>query len=310
MSIAGVLVVDKPKGPTSHDVVARMRRALRTREVGHAGTLDPMATGVLVVAIGEATKLVPYLTAADKTYEATVALGVTTETLDAEGATRTCAPVAEALLDAIAHREFRAVEAALDVERGRSSQEPPVFSAIHAGGERAHERARRGEVVTLAARPVEVRAIALLDAGLAPSPWLALRLTVAKGYYVRALARDLGAALGTVAHLTALRRTHSGVFSVADAIALDVDGGALAGHVIPMAQAVTLVLPRLALTERGVVFARHGRPIAPGDHDRPDFRGTCSMFGEGDALVAIGEVRDDGYAHVLRGVRASEDATR
>src|SRR5580698_2178659 len=157
-SLDGVLVIDKPRGPTSHDVVWRLRRALGVRAIGHAGTLDPMATGVLVAAIGEATKLVPWLTAHDKGYEATIALGVETDTLDADGVIVQQVPPSEALCEAL--RTFPGAEAspalraALDDERARVLQSPPAYSAIRTDGERAFARARRGERVELEPRPV------------------------------------------------------------------------------------------------------------------------------------------------------------
>jgi tRNA pseudouridine55 synthase len=235
----GVLVIDKPRGPTSHDVVRRLRRALGVRAIGHAGTLDPMATGVLVVAVGEATKLVPWLTAHDKGYEATVALGIETDTLDAEGAeVRRVAP-SVALCEALAARDVEtwpALRAALEDERARTLQTPPAYSAIRTGGERAHARARRGERLELAPRPVVVHRLRVVDASAEP-PSLQVSLDVGKGYYVRALARDLAGALGTVGHLTALRRTRSGCFTLADAHALDAPAESLRAAIEPLARA-------------------------------------------------------------------------
>ena len=184
--IDGVFIVDKPAGLTSHDVVRRVRKIISSRAVGHAGTLDPMATGVLVIAVGEATKLVPYLTAASKEYETRIVLGTTTETLDADAKHFSTAPVP-------AHWREQ-LEAALDDERNRKSQIPPNFSAIHMQGERAHEIARRGEPVHLPPREIHVLSMQLVDAKENP-PTVSLRLSVSKGYYVRALARDLAARL-------------------------------------------------------------------------------------------------------------------
>ena len=282
----GVLVLDKPRGPTSHDVVARVRRALGTRAVGHAGTLDPMATGVLVVAVGEATKLVAYLSSDDKEYEATVALGRATDTLDAEGRETSRADVPARWRDALA--------GALEQERNRTMQLPPVFSAIHAKGARSHELARRGEEVELAERPVRVLALAGNALGDAE---ISLRLTVSKGYYVRSLARDLAARLGTVGHLSALRRVRSGAFSLSDAIALDaLDASA---PLLPVALAAKRVLPTCALTERGAAHARAGRAVpledlatrAPGEH---------AWLGPDGALVAVGRVEGEA-GRVVRG---------
>lgn len=287
-SPSGVLVVDKPSGMTSHDVVARVRRALRTREVGHAGTLDPMATGVLVVAIGEATKLVPYLTADDKAYVAEITFGRATDTLDAEGTTTREGEVPTDL-------EARLVEA-LALEEARTEQVPPAFSAIHVAGERAHVLARRGEVVDLPARAVAARALRL---EALTGHTARVRVEVAKGYYVRALARDLGDRVGCPAHLSSLRRTRSGAFRVEDAARLDGDLGAA---LVPLTDAAARALPVFTLTPNGVADARAGRPIAsvnlagapPAEH---------AAFVADGVLVAIGQVEGDGRGRVIRGFR-------
>jgi tRNA pseudouridine55 synthase len=272
---------------TSHDVVARVRRVLGTRDVGHAGTLDPMATGVLVVAVGEATKLASYLTAADKEYEATITFGVATDTLDAAGRETARMEVPDGWLAAL--------EEALDDERRRESQEPPAFSAIHVGGERAHAQARRGESPKLAARPVRV--LSLVATGTTERD-AHLRLVVSKGYYVRALARDIAARLGTVGHLKALRRLRSGSFTLAEATelaALDVTTA-----LTPVAQAAALVLPVATLTEAGVAHARAGRrvPLADLSTNAPLDHAWLAPDG---TLVAIGVIEVTG--RVLRGFR-------
>src|SRR5262245_57285998 len=182
----GLLVVDKPKGPTSHDIVARARRLFSTRAVGHAGTLDPMATGVLVLLFGEALKLSAYLTLEEKTYVAKVSFGSTTDTLDADGKVTSSEPLAPSTLDA------ERVEVALEAERARTSQVPPAVSSIKVGGERAHRLARRGETPSLEPRPVRVQRLSLLARN---EDSLELEVTASKGYYVRSLARDLGEAL-------------------------------------------------------------------------------------------------------------------
>lgn len=275
----GVIVVDKERGPTSHDVVQRVRKKFKTREVGHAGTLDPMATGVLVVAIGEATKLVPYLTAGEKAYVATLALGIATDTLDAEGKETERKPVPPDLAARL--------PAAIDAERRRTAQVPPAFSAIHADGERAHEKARRGEVVSLPARPVIVHALeARIDAD-ADAAAIHLELAVSKGYYVRALARDLAEALGTVGHLTMLRRTRSGAFDLSD----------VGDAPIPLAKAASRTLPSITLDAIAAENARHGRAVAISSSPA----GPCAWLHEG-SLVAIGETTD-GVGRVLRGFR-------
>ena len=283
---SGVLVVDKPRGPTSHDVVAKVRRALGTKSVGHAGTLDPMATGVLVVAVGEATKLVPYLSAADKEYEAAVALGVATDTLDAEGRETARAEVPAS---------WRAsLDEALEAERKRTMQLPPVFSAIHAKGARAHELARRGAPVELAERPVRI--VSLEVTSLADAE-IRLRLAVSKGYYVRALARDLAARLETVGHLSALRRVRAGAFSIAEAIAIDALDREVA--LLPLAEAAARVLPTCTLTEGGTQHARAGRAVPLDDlGSRAELE--HAWLARSGELVAIGRI-DGGVGRVVRG---------
>ena len=302
----GVLVIDKPRGPTSHDVVAQLRRVLGTREIGHAGTLDPMATGVLVVLVGEATKLAPYLTANDKAYEATLALGVATDTLDAEGEETRRADVPISMRDALENLRLDRVHphlaAALAAERARTSQVPPAFSAISKDGERSHERARRGEEVVLDARPVHVKSMALLDGGVdaGGAPWLAVALDVGKGYYVRSLARDLAAALGTVGHLTALRRTRSGPFTIDEAMLLDTPADELEARVLSVERAVTRAMPSVRLAESAARDARFGRPLKADDvAGAPP--GPVAWLAPDGALIAIGALGTDGAARVLRG---------
>ncbi|WP_421733281.1 tRNA pseudouridine(55) synthase TruB [Cellulomonas sp.] len=220
----GVVVVDKPADWTSHDVVARMRRLASTRKVGHAGTLDPMATGVLVIGIGRATRLLTYIVGADKEYTATIRLGVSTTTDDAEGETLTT-------VDA-SHLTAADVEAGVAGLTGAIQQVPSAVSAIKVDGKRAYARVRAGEDVELAARPVTVSRFEVHDVRAARtddgSPVLDADVTVvvSSGTYVRALARDLGTALGVGGHLTALRRTRVGGYGLDVARSLD-DLGAL-----------------------------------------------------------------------------------
>lgn len=207
----GMLFVDKPDGVTSHDVVAIARRALGERKVGHAGTLDPMATGLLILGVGSATRLLTYLVGLDKTYRATIRLGAATTTDDAEGETVRTADASGITADAL--------EAALAPLRGAIDQAPSAVSAIKVDGRRAYDRVRAGEDVQLPPRRVTVHR---LDSLAARVDGTALDLDVevecSSGTYVRALARDLGAALGVGGHLTALRRTRVGPFDVADAV--------------------------------------------------------------------------------------------
>jgi len=205
----GVLILDKPSGPTSHDMVQRVRRALGVRAVGHAGTLDPLATGVLVLGIGEGTKLLHHLTAADKAYRATVRLGVETDTLDSQGRPNASAAVPDGL-------NVATVSAVSTRFLGAQQQRAPAFSAIKQAGERLYERARRGEEVDAPERSVVVHALEIVRV---ERDEIELEVRSGKGFYVRSLARDLARALGTVGHLSALRRTQSGVFSLSDALA-------------------------------------------------------------------------------------------
>lgn len=219
----GVLVVDKPAGWTSHDVVARARRLAGTRKVGHAGTLDPMATGVLVLGVGRATRLLTYLVGADKEYTATVRLGRATVTDDAEGEVAATAPAG-----AVAALDAGSVEAALAPLRGQIAQVPSAVSAIKVDGRRAYARVRSGQEVALAARPVTVHELVVTapprrarTADGAEVVDVDVRVVCSSGTYVRALARDLGDALGVGGHLTALRRTRVGGFTLDDARALE-----------------------------------------------------------------------------------------
>lgn len=302
----GVLVVDKPKGPTSHDVVAKVRRMFKTRQVGHCGTLDPMATGVLVVAIGEATKLVPWLTADDKTYFATIALGIETDSLDADGKETRRVPISDELRAALAlsieSDEESMLTRAVAAEVARTEQVPPAVSAIKIDGERAHVLARRGEAPEMAPRPVAVRDIQIIGVELEPVPLLRLQVDVAKGYYVRALARDLAASLGTVAHLTGLRRIRSGAFVTGDMISLEDDGPNEIGlKVFSLESAAKRALPVSVLDEAGVRAAGFGQKV-PAASIRDPHASPSAWFDEAGRLIAIGELTPEGTGRVLRGM--------
>jgi tRNA pseudouridine55 synthase len=307
-SLDGVLVIDKPRGPTSHDVVWRLRRALGVRAIGHAGTLDPMATGVLVAAVGEATKLVPWLTEHDKSYEATIVLGVETDTLDAEGVEVRRLPPNDKLREALRGPSGAELSpllrAAFEAERRRTLQSPPAYSAIRAGGERAFARARRGERVELEPRPVVVRRLDLLASSSEP-PCLKVALDVGKGYYVRALARDLARALGSVGHITELRRTRSGCFVAEEAHALDAPAEVLRAAVEPLARAAARALPVARLSDAGVRDARHGRVVQATDIDGSfGLLTTCAWLDAAGGLVAVGRLEEAGHGRVLRGFGA------
>jgi tRNA pseudouridine55 synthase len=306
----GVLVVDKPSGMTSHDVVARVRRVAGQREVGHAGTLDPMASGVLVVLLGEATKLTPWVTADDKRYACTLQLGVETASGDADGEEVARAPVPEALRRELAawhvgddaQTASPAIAQAIAAERERKTQVPPAVSAIHVDGERAYARARRGETVELEPRPVEVRAVEVSGTD-AERATLSCTLHASKGYYVRAFARDLAAWLGTLAHLVDLRRLASGTFTLADALPFPaLEREAIAAALVPCEAAAARVLPVLRLTTELTVAARQGKRFAwPAD---PIAEGPHAWLDEGGKLVAVGEPRE-GLARVVRGFFAA-----
>lgn len=294
----GVLVVDKPAGPTSHDVVAQARRLFRTREVGHAGTLDPAASGVLVLMLGEATKLSQYLTAQDKQYLATIEFGRATDTWDALGETVQIATLVPGQLDL--HR----LEGALEGERLRKAQTPPLYSAIQVGGVRAHRASRRGEHVTLTPRSVSVQSLQLVSCS---ERQVSVRLTVSKGYYVRSLAHDLGERMGAPAHLAQLRRLASGPFSLDDAIAWPpTDPPTLLG----MADTARRTLPTAQLTERGRERALRGQSLTNSDFLSAPPQALSAWLSPADELVALGQGNGRTTFQVVRGFRAAEIVER
>ena len=290
-----MLVVDKPGKATSHDIVAQARRIFGTREVGHAGTLDPMATGVLLLLFGEATKLSGFLTRDRKRYRATVSFGRATDTLDAEGRTTAEAPVRpEQLCE-------HALSVALQQEKDRLRQLPPAVSAIKVGGQRSYALARAGNAPELAPRDVEVFALALVERG---EHDLTIDVEVSKGYYVRALARDLGLALGLPAHLSALRRLASGRFDLADAAAWPASAEA---RLVSTAEAAARALPSAVLNDVGERRARLGQPVEAADFVRPSgapLAETVAWFSGGGSLIALGEERTLGEFRVVRGFRS------
>ncbi|WP_084104362.1 tRNA pseudouridine(55) synthase TruB [Demequina sp. NBRC 110056] len=252
----GLVLVDKPAGWTSHDVVGRMRRLAGTRKVGHAGTLDPMATGLLVIGIGRATKLLTYVVGHDKVYEATIRLGQTTVTDDAEGDVTATADATDVTSPQIAD--------AIAGLTGDIQQVPSSVSAIKIDGERAYKRVREGEDVELPARPVTVHAFSVLGARREGTFIdLDVRVDVSSGTYVRALARDLGAALGVGGHLTALRRTSVGDLEIKDAATLDALGDIVeAGGEVPrlgLGSAAADIMPVHALSETEAVALGYGQ---------------------------------------------------
>ncbi|WP_449224249.1 tRNA pseudouridine(55) synthase TruB [Agromyces binzhouensis] len=299
---SGILLVDKPQGMTSHDVVARVRRLAGTRKVGHAGTLDPMATGLLLLGIETSTRLLHHLVGLDKEYLATVRLGWGTTTDDAEGE---ALPAASA--EAVAAIARAAVEAGMAELTGTIDQVPSAVSAVKVDGKRAYQRVRDGEAVELAARTVTVSAFELLDVREGAG-WLDLDVRVAcsSGTYVRALARDLGAALGVGGHLTALRRTRIGRFDVAEAGSLE--GIDVAAARLAPAEAARRVLPAVEVDADAVRDLRHGKRIAAGEAASALPGGTpMAAVGPGDVLVAIVERRGP-QLKVVTGFPAEEGA--
>ena len=249
-AVSGWLIVDKPAGVGSTDVVGKVRWALDARKAGHAGTLDPDATGLLAVALGEATKTVPYLTEALKAYDFTVNWGAETSTDDAAGAV---------LRRSDARPSAAAIEAALGAFRGEIMQVPPAVSAVKVDGARAYDLAREGEAVDLAARPLWVEELVLIAARQDNADF---RMTCGKGGYVRAIARDLGRALGCLGHVATLRRVWSGPFDVADAVQFDridrAHQAELDAALLPIESA--LDLPEMRATDQGAVRLGNGNP--------------------------------------------------
>jgi tRNA pseudouridine55 synthase len=291
-----VLIIDKPTGITSFDVVRKVRRAARTRHVGHGGTLDPLASGVLPICLGQATKLAQFLLDADKAYDVTLQLGVETDTDDADGA-------ATARSDATAVTEAE-VRAALVGFRGPQQQVPPIYSALKRDGRPLYAYARAGAPVTAAPRAVIVHALDLVSFVSPEEVRLSMRCS--KGTYVRSVVRDLGRTLGVGAHVTALRRTCSGPFSLIDARPLaEVLDGLVAGEgatlpIVSLAAALAH-LERRAVSDEVARDLRLGRKL-PWERvagETPALARLCLLDGVG-GLVAVAEPRSDGTVKTLR----------
>jgi tRNA pseudouridine55 synthase len=265
----GLLLVDKPGGMTSHDVVDVVRRRLGTRKVGHAGTLDPMATGLLVLGVGRATRLLRFLGDLPKSYEGTALLGVETSTLDADGAVTAERPVTAT------EREVVAAMAALV---GDSLQAPPAYSAVKVGGRKLYEAARRGEILKAAPRPIHVDAFELTAMR---GPEVEFRVVCSGGTYVRVLLADVGASAGSGAHLTRLRRTAIGSLEVGEAVE-----PSLVDTPLPLERAVAH-LPRLDLSAEEAIAAGHGRILGPAA-----IAGPYAIFSPDGPLIGVYE--DDG----------------
>ena len=275
----GMLLVDKPAGITSHDIVAVARRALGVKKAGHAGTLDPFATGLLVLGIGRATRLLEYLAGLEKEYEATARLGVATDSQDPEGVV-----IAEddRWRELVADR-IRAVAAGMV---GSLRQSPPVYSAVKVGGVPAHRRVRRGESVRLPRRDVTVHAFEVVEVEL---PDVRFRVACSSGTYVRSLGVELGERLGTACHLAALRRTRVGTFHVRDAVGLEgVRGGGIPDRARVDPVSALAHLPRVSVQPGEAAMLATGTRVPSG---APDC-GEAVFVLPDDRLVAVGAVRD------------------
>ena len=281
----GLVVVDKPAGLSSHDVVARVRRLAGTRKVGHAGTLDPMATGVLVCGVNRATRLLGHLMLTEKGYDATIRLGVTTVTDDAHGEV-------VAIADASAITTA-AIEDVLATLRGDIVQVPSAISAIKVDGQRAYKRVRAGEEVELAGRPVTVQQLVASnfrtgDSGSSGPSFvfdLDVHVECSSGTYVRALARDLGAALGVGGHLTMLRRTRVGPYNLAAAHTLEALGDDFV--MMPIAAAARAAFTAREVSAEEATRMSHGRPLPASQ-----VAGQVAVFGPDDTFLAL--VEDNG----------------
>jgi tRNA pseudouridine55 synthase len=282
--VHGWLVLDKPVGVTSTTAVAILKRLTRARKVGHAGTLDPLASGLLPIAFGEATKTVSYVMDGEKVYRFKVRWGVETDTDDAEGK-----PVAESA----ARPTHGEIESALPAFTGTIEQTPPKFSAIKVEGERAYDLARAGEEVSLSARPVEIHSLHMVDQPDADHA--VFEAECGKGTYVRAIARDLGRMLGSLGHVCELRRTRVGSFDENSAIALDdveklaeSSPDALIGALLPVASSLSM-MPSVSVGPDDAQRIRMGQPVFLRGRDAPVLEGTVTVSAHG-ALIALAEV--------------------
>ncbi|MEA2551451.1 MAG: tRNA pseudouridine55 synthase [Actinomycetota bacterium] len=282
----GLLLIDKPPGITSHDAVALVRRAIGTKKVGHAGTLDPMATGLLVIGVGRATRLLRFLADLPKTYEGTFRLGVETDTLDADG-TEVRRTSAEGL-------DPSTVASAANALLGESMQTPPAYSAVKVGGQKLYDAARKGEELRAEARPIRVDRF---DVSAGDLPDVEFVIACSGGTYVRVLAADVGTALGCGAHLTRLRRTAIGPLDVGVATSPDEPGTPF-----PVEAAVAH-LPRVDLDPEETIAAGHGRILGPADIDGP-----YGVYGPDGGLVGI--YRDDGTKAKPEMILASTTGSR
>ena len=300
----GILIVDKPAGWTSHDVVARVRRILKEKRIGHTGTLDPFATGVLVLLVGRATRLAQFLADAEKEYEATIRIGYATTTGDLTGVRRDDVNTADEMNEGAgvcADIGREKIEAALAQLRGEIEQVPPMYSAKKVGGKKLYELARQGREIEREAVRVRVEVFEIVaDKGGGflkrngdGTCDVRARVVCSAGTYVRALAESLGERLGAGAHLAALRRTRAGSFQIKDAVAPDelekiVEGGG-AGKLLIPSEAALPHLPAAHLTGEESRRVRHGAAVRAGDSSKDwESGGHVLMMDERGALVAVG----------------------
>lgn len=307
----GALLVDKPSGPTSHDIVAIARRALRTKAIGHTGTLDPLATGLLVLLVGHATRLAQFLVTDEKEYIADVRLGVATATYDAQGLgpergqTRV-RPGSDLGLTPSPER----LAAVLAEFLGTFPQLPPPFSAKKIGGERAYKKARRNEPVELKPVEVTVRELEILDPGTADQGprdqgLIRLRIVCSSGFYVRSLAHDIGQLLGCGAHLEALRRIRAGQFTIADALSLEAleQAGDTIGSRLVSPNTLLAGMAAVTPTEEGQRRAWNGNTLGPAHLQAPLARlagdAKVRVLSPSGEVLAVAEWRSDGLLHPL-----------
>lgn len=288
MNQSGIVLIDKPSGWTSHDVVAKVRKALGTKKVGHAGTLDPMATGLLVLGINSGTKLLTFLVGADKSYRATIRLGCSTVTDDAEGEF-----ISKASAEALEQVSDEQIKAAISKLTGEISQRPSSVSAIKVNGERAYDLIRKGEEVELASRNVTVSKFELLQdpARSLESIDLEVLVDCSSGTYIRALARDLGEILGVGGHLTALRRERVGGYLVENANSIDQLESL---KLTSLAQAALAIMPARKLSEQEVIDLGHGKRIA-----REHEIGLVAGLSNSGSLVAVLEPKGSDLKSVV-----------
>ena len=274
MTVLGFLNINKPPGITSHDVVARLRRGLKIKKIGHAGTLDPMATGVLVICVGAATRLSEYVMHTTKTYHARIKLGVMTDTYDAEGAV-----IAEQDATHISEADVMRVLAGFV---GEIEQLPPMYSAIKHKGKKLYELAREGQTIEREPRRITIELLDVLDWSL---PEFTLKITCGAGTYIRSLAHDIGELLGVGAHLTGLTRSASGSFKLDEAVELEavIEAGDWRKYLISPAQALTH-MPAVHFDSEAIVDLLHGRSVA--DH-QAQFGMLAQAYGPGKQFVAI-----------------------